>query len=113
VATYWVDRIEHLLRSCARDRTLIPADRSIDVQFHEFMADDVGTVERIYALADLEMTPAARGALEAFLRENPRGKHGRIVYDLERDFGLDGESLRRKFDFYFERFGVALERGLE
>jgi hypothetical protein len=113
VAAYWVDRVEHLLRACARDRARVPEGRSIDVWFHEFMADDVGTVERIYALADLEMTPEARAALETFLRENPRGKHGRIVYDLERDFGLDGESLRRKFDFYFERFGVALERGLE
>lgn len=109
VAEYWLERVEHLLRACVRDRDLLPAEQSLDVRFHEFMADDVGTVERIYSLADLEMTPSARAALEAFLRENPRGKHGRIVYDLERDFGLDGEALRRRFDFYFERFDVARE----
>jgi len=109
VAEYWVDRVEHLLRACVRDRDLLPAEQSIDVRFHEFMADDIGMVERIYALADLEMTASARAALESFMRENPRGKHGRIVYDLEGDFGLDGEALRRRFGFYFDRFGVARE----
>jgi hypothetical protein len=109
VAAYWVDRVEHLLRACVRDRAALPPDQSLDVRFHEFMADDVGTVERIYALAGLEMTPAARAALEGFMRENPRGKHGRIVYDLQRDFGIDGDALRRRFDFYFERFGVERE----
>ena len=36
-------------------------------------------------------------------------KHGRVVYDLEGDFGVSAEELRRRFDFYFERFPVAVE----
>jgi hypothetical protein len=109
VAAYWIDRIERLLRACARDRDRIPASQSIDVPFHEFMADDVGTVERIYALADLEMTPGARAALDGFMAKNPRGKHGRILYDLKADFGVEPEELRKRFDFYFERFPVEIE----
>ena len=42
LAAYWVDRVDRLLRACVRDRDLLPADRSVDVLFHEFMADDVG-----------------------------------------------------------------------
>ena len=34
--------VEDLFRACADDRDLLPADRSIDVRFHEFMADDIG-----------------------------------------------------------------------
>jgi hypothetical protein len=109
VAAYWIDRIERLLRACVRDREKIPGPQSIDVPFHEFMADDVGTVERIYALADLEMTPGARVALEDFMARNPRGKHGRILYDLKVDFGVDPDALRRRFDFYFERFAIERE----
>jgi hypothetical protein len=109
VAAYWIDRIERLLRACVRDREKIPASQSIDLPFHEFMADDVGTVERIYALADLEMTPGARAALEEFMAKNPRGKHGRILYDLQADFGVDPDALRRRFDFYFERFAIEHE----
>ena len=110
IAAYWSDRIERLLRACVRDRERVPASQGIDVPFHVFMADDVGMVERIYRLAGLEMTAAARASLERFVAEHPRGKHGRIAYDLQGDFGIDPEQLRRRFDFYFERFPVEAER---
>ena len=110
VAAYWIDRVERLLRSCVRDRDAIPAEQSMDVLFHEFMSDDIATVERIYELAGLEMTPAARVELDAYVKTNPRGKHGRIIYDLKADFGVDPDELRRRFDFYFERFPVRAER---
>jgi hypothetical protein len=109
VAAYWIDRVERLLRACVRDRERIPASQSIDVLFHEFMGDDVATVERIYQLAGLDMTPAARAALDAFMARNPRGRHGRIVYDLKADFGVERDELRKRFGFYFERFPVAIE----
>ena len=108
-AAYWSDRIEALLSACVRDRDLIPEGQSIDVLFHEFMADDIAMVERIYDLAGLEMDSEARSSLESFMAANPRGKHGRIVYDLKRDFGVDPEALRERFAFYFERFPVRNE----
>lgn len=108
-AAYWSERIEALLSACVRDRDLIPQGQAIDVLFHEFMADDVAMVERIYELADLEMNATARSSLEAFMTANPRGKHGRIVYDLKRDFGVDPDALRERFAFYFERFPVQPE----
>jgi len=79
------------------------------VLFHEFMADDVAMVERIYRKAGLELTPWARSELDRFVAENARGKHGRLVYDLERDFGLDPAEVRGRFAFYFERFPVRAE----
>ena len=109
VAAYWADRIEHLLRACVRDRELLPAGRSIDVLFHEFMRDDVATVERIYQVAGLPMTEEARASLEGYMVNHPRGKHGRIVYDLVGDFGVDPDALRSRFDFYYERFPVEIE----
>jgi Sulfotransferase family len=109
LAAYWVDRVERLLRACVRDRNLLPPERSVDVVFHEFMADDVATVGRIYEKAALPMTSAARRALDAFMVENPRGKHGRIVYDLRRNFGLDPAVVREQFDFYFARFPIRAE----
>lgn len=108
-AEYWSDRIEHLLRACVRDRDLIPEGQAIDVLFHEFMADDVAMVERIYELAGLDMNEAARSSLDSFMAQNPRGKHGRIVYDLKGDFGVDPEALRERFSFYFEKFPVRAE----
>jgi hypothetical protein len=110
LAEYWVDRIDRLLRACVRDRDLLPADRSVDVLFHEFMADDVAMVERIYEHNNREMTVEARADLDAFMADNPRGKHGRIAYDLRGDFGLDPDDVRARFGYYFDRFPVVAER---
>ncbi len=106
LAAYWIDRVERLLRACVRDRDRVPAT---DVLFHELTADELGTVERIYARAGLPLVAEARAAMETFVAENRRGKHGRVVYDLARDFGLDPAVVRRRFDFYFERFAVQVE----
>jgi hypothetical protein len=108
-AEYWIDRVETLLRRCVRDRDRLPEAQSLDLPFHEFMADDLGAVERIYELADFEMTPAARAQQGRFMDDNPRGKHGRIVYDLKADFGIDRSALRERFRFYFDRFPIRAE----
>ncbi len=109
IAAYWIDRVEHLLRRCVEDRQLVAADQSCDVLFHEFMADDVATVERIYELAGLPVTEDAKAQLDAYMVANPRGKHGRIRYDLQGDFGVDPQVLRDRFAFYYERFPVRVE----
>lgn len=106
LADYWIDRVERLLRACARDRDRLPAERTVDVGFHELMADDVGMVGAIYARAGLALTDGARAALDAFRAANPRGKHGQVQYDLRADFGRDPATVRGRFDFYCTRFGV-------
>lgn len=106
---YWTARIEHLLRACVRDRESLPASQSIDVLFHEFMADDLAMVEKIYAVAGMPMTDAVRAQFAQFLVDHPRGKEGRMVYDLPGDFGVDLAALRARFAFYFERFPVCAE----
>ncbi len=109
VAEYWIDRVEKLLRACVRDRDEIPAAQSFDVLFHEFMADDLAMVERIYDVAGLGVTSESRADLAAYMADHQRGKHGRVVYDLEGDFGLDPAEVRQRFDFYFDRFPVVAE----
>jgi Sulfotransferase family len=109
LAEYWIARVERLLKACVRDRALIPQTQSIDILFHEYMADQKGTVERVYQLAGLEMTPEAEKRIDAFLANNPRGKHGRVEYDLAGDFGIDVGALRERFAFYYDRFPVRRE----
>ena len=105
VGQYWAARVEDMLGASVRDRHLIPDDQVFDVRFHEFMADDVAMVERIFAFAGQPMTDVARRAMRAFMDANPRGKHGRIDYRLE-DVGLDRAERRRALRFYQDRFGV-------
>jgi hypothetical protein len=108
VGRYWGARVEDMLRACVRDRDILPADRSIDVRFDEFMADDVAMVERIYDLAGQPFTPAVRAAMDAFMLEHPRGRHGAVLYDATQ-LGIDPDERRRALAFYSERFGVTPE----
>lgn len=106
---YWSDRIEHLLRACCKDRNRFTEDQSIDVPFDEFMADDLAMVEKIYAKAKLEMTAQSRQDLQHYIENHPRGKHGRMIYNLKEDFGVAPEDLRKRFAFYFDQFPVRAE----
>ena len=38
IGHYWADRLERMLRRCAEDHDVLPADQTIDVHFDEFMA---------------------------------------------------------------------------
>lgn len=106
---YWSDRIEHLLQACVRDHPSMPEAQTIDVPFHAFMADDMGMVERIYAKAGVALTAGARREMQAYIDAHPRGKEGRVVYDLKGDFGVDPAALRERFAFYYERFPARQE----
>jgi hypothetical protein len=109
IIDYWSERVVHLLEACARDRGQLPESQSIDVPFDKFMADDIGMVGRIYEKAGLPMTATAVAELQQFIAQHPRGKHGRVVYDLQADFGVDPDTLRRRFEFYFRQFPVKVE----
>jgi Sulfotransferase family len=106
---YWTDRIRRLLDTSVRDRDLLPSGRTIDVLFHEFMADDLGTVERIYDAAGLDLTAEARAQIVAYRDAHPRGKDGQVVYDLRTDFGVAPDEVRAGFGGYLDRFDVRLE----
>jgi hypothetical protein len=106
---YWSDRVHRLLEASVRDRHLLPEDRTVDVLFHEFMADDFATVDKIYQVAGLEMTGAARGQIQAYLDSHQRGKDGQVVYDIRKDFGAEPADVRAPFRFYTDRFPVREE----
>jgi hypothetical protein len=106
---YWTDRIEHLLRACVKDRHVWPEAQSFDSYFQEFMADDMGQIAKIEAKAGLDFTPAVQAQINQFLIDHPRGKEGRVLYNLKRDFGVDPEELRKRFQFYFDAFPVKPE----
>jgi hypothetical protein len=108
VGRYWIDRGEMMLRAAVDQRDVVPADQVLDVRFHEFMADDIATVETIYAQADLPFTEEVRGHMNQFMADHPRGKHGRVLYDLG-DFGYDHNERREALQFYADAFDLELE----
>ena len=105
---WWAQLIEDMLTACTRDRHLLPEDRSIDIVFHEFMADDVATVAKIYELAGQPFTEEVEQGMHSYMEEHPRGRHGRVAYDLS-DFQIDPAERREALTEYVESFGINLE----
>ncbi len=108
VARYWIERGETMCRHHVEQRDGLASDRRnrvFDVRFADFMADDVAMVERIYGFADEPFTEETRRALEAFMVEHPRGKHGGVRYDIA-DFGFDPAERRTALQFYLDRFDL-------
>ena len=76
IAQYWAGRAEDLLRAGIRDRELLPESRVMDVHFHDFMGNMQGTVKRILEFAGHPFSEETARAVDAFLVDNPKGKHG-------------------------------------
>ena len=104
LAAYWADRVERLLRAAVRDAHLIPASQRVDVEFGKFMSDDLGMAASVLETAGLDVTDEVRAGLAAYVEANPRGKEGRVVYDLRGDFGLEPDDLYERYAFYFDAF---------
>jgi hypothetical protein len=108
IGDYWSDRLERMLRRCAEERDALPADRTIDVRFDEFMANDLAMVGRVYDLAGQPLDERAHASMASFMAAHPRGRHGAVVYDMA-EFGLDAVERRKALAFYSDRFGITLE----
>lgn len=110
---YWVDRIERMLRAYLRDRHLVPENQLVELKFDEIIGDDVKAAAHVFERAGLPVTDECIADVEAYLAAHPRGKRGRVVYDLEGDFGLDADQLRERFAFYLDEFQIRPEAGKE
>ncbi|BDT91391.1 putative sulfotransferase [Nocardia sputorum] len=106
---YWTDRVHRLLGASVRDRDLVPTDRRIDIGFHHLNGNEIPLLEQLYDRAGVELTSEVRERFQGYLDNNPRGKHGRIRYDLPGHFGVTAEELRTRFDCYFDAFDVRVE----
>jgi hypothetical protein len=101
--------VEGLDRSVsAREDGTVAADRVVDVQFDEFMADPFATIRRVYDMLGIELTDATGARMRQFLAEHPQDKYGRHRYTFAAT-ELDEGKLRERLSRYQEYFGVASE----
>jgi len=103
IAASWINRLQTMLDALVRDRDAIPPERSTDVRFDGFMADELGVAERAYDLAGEPLTNAARAAMADYLLGHQRGRLGQIATSAEM-FGLDEHDLHARFSRYTDRF---------
>ncbi|HEY1442850.1 MAG TPA: sulfotransferase [Mycobacterium sp.] len=103
IAHSWISRLEQMLTALVRDRDTIGPERSIDIRFDDFLADELGSAERVYALAGEPFTDEARMAIAGYLSGHRRGRLGNVETSYEM-FGLKEDDLRARFAPYVDRF---------
>ena len=103
IARTWVDRLASMLGALVRDRDVIPPDRSIDVRFDEFMADEAAVAAQVCAQAGEQLDDQGRAAVAGYLAGHRRGRLGTVATSPEM-FGLQPDDLREPFAGYVERF---------
>jgi hypothetical protein len=110
IADEWADYIiDGLDRSVtAREDGTVRADRVVDVNFRDFMADPFRVIADIYAGLDLELTPSTEQRMRSFLADHSQPEGGGHRYSFA-DTGLDAGEIRERSRRYQEYFDVPSE----
>jgi len=106
---YWINRYRVLLERCVRDHHVLPPQQTVDVYFHQWIKNPDAILHEIYAKAGLTLDADTLATLHRYHAEHDPGVKGRVVFNLERDFGLTADDIRKNFEFYFNHFPVERE----
>lgn len=102
-AAQWQERLAWGTNRAMESRTRFAADRFADIWFKDVLKDPIAEVERVYGIFGIEMTEAARAAMQAWRDRNPREKRPPHEYELS-EYGLTREGICEAFAEYRKRF---------
>jgi hypothetical protein len=110
IGVEWTERLAAGLAHATDVRQGRPADAPpvFDMQFQDFIRDEIGMVRRIYEHFGLALSPDAEARMRRFLAANPKDKHGAHRYTLA-DAGLDVATERARYEAYSARYAIASE----
>jgi hypothetical protein len=102
------DHLREGMQHAIEERARIGEDRFLDVHHRDLIADPRGTIRRIYAWLDLELTPQAEQTIFDWQEQNRMGAQGTHRYTAEQ-YGLTTDQIRSDYDFYIRHFDIAVE----
>ncbi len=95
-AKIWSSYFNRFLES---RKKLNKEDQIIDIQFEDFVKDQMGSVKNIYDKFGWELSYPTKEKIQKFLTNNPKDRHGIHNYSLE-DFGLNEAEIEFLFKDY-------------
>jgi len=110
VARDWTGRLRRAIAHTmqVRESGTYPDAVFYDMYFPDFVADQFAVVRDIYEQLELPMTDDGAARMQAFIADNPKGKHGHHLYTPE-EYGIDPAVVRRDLARYIDRFDLAPE----
>lgn len=91
-----------------RDGGTLPEDQIVDSHYLDLIEDPVAAIEKIYDQAGLAWPEGHAERIRTYLRDKPKGKHGKHQYSLE-EYGIDPSAVDAAYSRYVERYGVRAE----
>jgi hypothetical protein len=110
VTRRWATGLERAMQ--VRRAGTVPAERFLDVNYRELVADPLGLIRRLYTHFDLPFSDEAARRMRRHLANYPKDKHGAHAYSLAA-LGLDHGELAHRFKGYCEHFGIGPEATAE
>jgi phosphatidylethanolamine-binding protein (PEBP) family uncharacterized protein len=110
IAADWTVRLAKGLQKTVDVRAsgLLPAAQVFDIQFRDFVGNELAVIRRMYEHFGMRLAGEANQRMQSFLAANPVDKHGRHQYELAAT-GLDVAVERRRYAAYQQFFGVQSE----
>jgi len=110
IAEDWTARLNRVIDHAldVREARDYPDAIFYDMYFPDFVADQFAVVQDIYEQLELPMTDEGAARMQAFIADNPKGKHGLHLYTPE-EYGIDPEVVRRDLARYIDRFDLEPE----
>lgn len=79
-----------------------------DLYFHDFVADPLGSIRRIYEHFGLALSADGERRLRGWIERNPQGKHGKHAHSLD-SVGVPREEILERFAAYMRHFDIEPE----
>lgn len=89
----------------AQARAEHPHANIFDLHYRDLVGDKMGAIQRIYDHYGLTLSEATAEAMQAFIMDNPQGKHGAHKYSSD-EFGITDDNVRDRFQNYISTFGL-------
>ena len=77
-----------------------------DVDYRRFTNDPLGVVSEIYRAFDLEFSPDVTDAMQRWLDEHPKDRHGAHTYDPD-SLGVDSRTIEEHFGTYIKEHDLS------
>jgi hypothetical protein len=107
IAQTEADYFSDMLRLGMQQRAAMADEdsRIFDVQFNDIITDPIKVIENLYGHFGFDFSATVREAMQDYLNNRPRDKHGEHHYTLEQ-FGLSQQQHGALFADYCRRFHV-------
>lgn len=107
IAQAETEYFSEMLRLGMEQRAAMPDEgsRVFDIQFDDIISDPIQVIENLYRHFDFDFSDTVREAMQGYLDNRPRDKHGEHHYTLEK-FGLSERQHGPLFADYCKRFDL-------